>query len=180
MPAAAALTRLVELESRGRILATRREGVVGELCRMLVARVSTPTPMPGVRGGASSTGLTMRSRCWDARRDGERIQPIVRCLRGVAAAGALVLVAVSAPAGARNGVDTAQGGFAADVSCQWGARDCNPPVRALVSQFRRLRDHGDLLGFRMGPAPDVSMSKHWQGVQRLTANQGRFRESARR
>ena len=80
----------------------------------------------------------------------------------------------SAPAGARTVVDAAQGGFAADVSCQWGARDCNPPVRALVSQFRRLRDHGDLLGFRMGPAPDVSMSKHWQGVQRLTANQGRF------
>ena len=102
-------------------------------------------------------------------------KPIVRCLRGVAAAGALVLVVASAPAGgARTGVDAAQGGFAADVSCQWGARDCNPPVRALKSQFRRLRDHGDLLGFRMGPAPDVSMSKHWQGVQRLTANQGRF------
>ena len=101
-------------------------------------------------------------------------KPIVRCLWGVAAAGALVLVAASAPTGARTGVDAAQGGFAADVSCQWGARDCNPPVRALVSQFRRLRDHGDLLGFRMGQAPDVSMSKHWQGVQRLTANQGRF------
>jgi hypothetical protein len=91
---------------------------------------------------------------------------IPRCLIGAAAAGVLGLAA-SPPA-------AAQGGFAADVSCTWGARDCNPPARNLLSQFRRLRDHGDIWGFRMGPAPDVNMGKHWQGVQRLAADQGRY------
>lgn len=90
-----------------------------------------------------------------------------RCLSGVVVAGVLGLVTGASPA-------AAQGGFAADVSCGWGARACNPPARSLVGEFRRLRDHGDLWGFRMGGAPDVSMSKHWQGVQRLTANQGRY------
>ena len=42
MPAAAALTRLVQLESPARISLPSEEGVVGELCRMLVARVSDP------------------------------------------------------------------------------------------------------------------------------------------
>lgn len=43
MPAAAALTRLVQLESPGGGFSLPgEEGVVGELCRMLVARVSDP------------------------------------------------------------------------------------------------------------------------------------------
>ena len=93
--------------------------------------------------------------------------PLRRCLGAALVACALGLVMGPSPA-------AAQSGFAADPSCRWGARDCNPPARNLLSEFRRLRDHGDLLGFRMGPAPDVSMNKHWQGVQRLTPQQGRY------
>jgi hypothetical protein len=84
------------------------------------------------------------------------------------------LVAVALGLGMVASSAAAQSSFSADVSCRWGARECNPPARGLAAQFRALRDHGDLLGFRMGAAPDVNMSKHWQGVQRLTPGQGRF------
>jgi hypothetical protein len=98
---------------------------------------------------------------------------VLRCLSGAVGAGALALVLAAGPSANQQGL-AAQGGFAADVTCTWGARDCNPPARKLLSQFRRLRDHGDIWGYRMGPAPDVTMSKHWQGVQRLTADDGRY------
>ncbi len=83
--------------------------------------------------------------------------------------GALVAATLSTASPA-----VADDAFTADTSCRWEANNCNRPVEGLMSQFGSLRDHGDILGFRMGPAPDVTMSKHWQGVQRLTAGQGRF------
>lgn len=92
---------------------------------------------------------------------------IRRRLTAVVAVGALALVATVTPA-------TAQEAFEADVSCRWGARDCSRPARDLVAQFNRLRDHGDLIGFGMGRAPDVSNANHWQGVQRLATQRGRY------
>jgi hypothetical protein len=55
-----------------------------------------------------------------------------------------------------------------------GAGACNPPVDDPVAQLRALRDHGDVLGFRMGNAPAVSMSDHWQGVQRMMPRMGQY------
>src|SRR5215210_6145326 len=98
---------------------------------------------------------------------------MLRSACGVAVAAALGLAIASGPAARERGV-AAQAGFVADTTCTWGARDCNPPARGVLAQFRRLRDHGDIWGFRMGPAPDVNMSKHWQGVQRLPADNGRY------
>lgn len=45
-----------------------------------------------------------------------------------------------------------------------------------VEQLRSLRDHGDILGFRMGVGyPDPDGDKyHWQGVQRLPIGGGRL------
>jgi len=83
------------------------------------------------------------------------------------AVGVLGLVTAASPA-------AAQESFAPDVSCRWGASDCSAPARGLVAQFRGLRSHGDLLGYRMGGAPDVDVSHHWQGVQRLATRQGRY------
>jgi hypothetical protein len=51
--------------------------------------------------------------------------------------------------------------------CPWNSPDCNACVFDATSSINRLRDHGDILGFHMGPAPDVSSGNHWQGVQRL-------------
>lgn len=68
----------------------------------------------------------------------------------------------------------AEAAFRADVSCRPGASDCNPPAQGLLSQFRALRDHGDLLGFHRGVAPDVTVTKHWQGIQRLPGRRGRY------
>jgi hypothetical protein len=61
-----------------------------------------------------------------------------------------------------------------DTTCRWGAAACTPPARELAGQFRRLRDHGEPFGYRMGPAPDVTNSRHWQGAQRLMPGAGRF------
>lgn len=52
------------------------------------------------------------------------------------------------------------------------ANRCTPDP---VAQVRSLRDHGDILGFRMGagyPDPDGD-DYHWQGVQRLPVAGGR-------
>jgi hypothetical protein len=61
-----------------------------------------------------------------------------------------------------------------DTGCRWGAAACNPAVRGLEAQFPTLRDHGDLLGFRMDGAADVDMDHHWQGIQRLMPGAGRY------
>jgi hypothetical protein len=58
--------------------------------------------------------------------------------------------------------------------CAWGSADCNVCVPDAVDAVNRLRDHGDIMGFHMNGAPDVTMSKHWQGVQRLMGGGGRF------
>lgn len=63
--------------------------------------------------------------------------------------------------------------LAGDASCTWGAAACNPPAPGLVDQFRSLRDHGDPMGFHLGRAPDVSLTKHWQGVQRLMTGEAK-------
>ena len=51
--------------------------------------------------------------------------------------------------------------------CPWNSPDCNACVLDAVESIGQLRDHCDVLGFHMGEAPDVTFSKHWQGVQRL-------------
>lgn len=62
----------------------------------------------------------------------------------------------------------------AGADCAWGATDCTTSLPGVEKQFRSLRDHGDLLGFRMGDAPDVRLVKHWQGIQRLAFGDGRY------
>jgi hypothetical protein len=57
--------------------------------------------------------------------------------------------------------------------CAWGASDCNKCVPNAVSAVNSLRDHGDVLGFYPG-ATDVSLSHHWQGIQRLPVAGGRY------
>lgn len=80
------------------------------------------------------------------------------------AAGALAL----APAAASADTPTLAP-LTGDSACAYGSQACNPAVPNIVEQFRSLRDHGDPLGFHLGRAPDVSLTKHWQGVQRLAA-----------
>jgi len=58
--------------------------------------------------------------------------------------------------------------------CPWNSPDCNPCVVDAIGSINRLRDHGDILGFHMGGAPDVTVGKHWQGVQRLMNAGARF------
>ena len=57
------------------------------------------------------------------------------------------------------------------VDCPWGSADCNRCVADVVDSMNRLRSHGDILGFHMNGAEDVTVSHHWQGIQRL-ANSG--------
>ena len=61
-----------------------------------------------------------------------------------------------------------------DTGCNWGDGDCNLCVSDVRSAFNGLRTHGDISGFHMNSASDVSLSKHWQGVQRLQAGSGRY------
>ena len=82
----------------------------------------------------------------------------------------VVLGALALPAPSSAALPTLTG----DTTCRWGATDCNPPVNGLLGQFRSLRDHGDVLGFNRGPAPSLTLKKHWQGIQRLMVSQGRF------
>ena len=59
------------------------------------------------------------------------------------------------------------------VATSANANRCTPNP---VEQLRALRDHGDILGFRMGagyPDPDGD-DYHWQGVQRLPIGGGRL------
>jgi len=58
--------------------------------------------------------------------------------------------------------------------CPWGSADCNPCVTDVVGAFNKLSHHGDILGFQMNGAPDVTVTKHWQGVQRLMPGSGRY------
>jgi hypothetical protein len=64
--------------------------------------------------------------------------------------------------------------LAAWETCDWGSDDCNVCVPDAVDGIRRLRDHGDILGFHMNGSPDVDLSHHWQGVQRLMSGSGRY------
>ncbi len=64
-----------------------------------------------------------------------------------------------------------------DTSCAWAAPDCINPVADPRGQFRALRDHGDLMGFRPGPGDHpqpTHIYKHYEGVQRLAPGGGRF------
>jgi hypothetical protein len=64
--------------------------------------------------------------------------------------------------------------LAGSTPCDWGSDDCNPCVTDAVDAVNRLRSHGDVLGFHMNGAPDVTHGKHWQGVQRLMSGSGRY------
>jgi hypothetical protein len=57
--------------------------------------------------------------------------------------------------------------------CSWGASDCTKCVPDAVSAVNSLRDHGDVLGFHPIGDP-VTMSSHWQGIQRIPAAGGRY------
>ncbi len=56
--------------------------------------------------------------------------------------------------------------------CAWGAEDCNRCVPNVASAVHGLRDHGDVLGFFPLGDP-VSLSNHWQGIQRLALGDAR-------
>ncbi|UCH93482.1 MAG: hypothetical protein JSV88_24865 [Candidatus Aminicenantes bacterium] len=47
-----------------------------------------------------------------------------------------------------------------------------PCVSNVVESFNKLDIQGDILGFHMNGAPDVTLTKHWQGIQRLQDNSG--------
>ncbi len=57
--------------------------------------------------------------------------------------------------------------------CGWGDDKCNKCVPDVVSAVNGLRDHGDVLGFFPLGDP-VTLSNHWQGVQRLPFGGGRY------
>lgn len=62
-----------------------------------------------------------------------------------------------------------------DASCAWGSRECNRCVQDVDRSLRELRNRGDISGFRMNFATGgLGTFKHWQGVQRLPADGGRF------
>jgi hypothetical protein len=64
--------------------------------------------------------------------------------------------------------------IAAFAPCAWGSADCNVCVADAVGSIGRLRSHGDAMGFHMNDFPDVQLTKHWQGVQRLMGGAGRY------
>ncbi len=56
--------------------------------------------------------------------------------------------------------------------CGWGDDKCNKCVNDVVSAVNNLRDHGEVMGFFPLGDP-VTLSNHWQGVQRLPFGGGR-------
>jgi hypothetical protein len=60
------------------------------------------------------------------------------------------------------------------TSCPWGSPECSPCVPDVHAALSTLRTHGDVAGFNLGPAPDVNVYEHWQGIQRLTFGEGRL------
>ena len=56
--------------------------------------------------------------------------------------------------------------------CAYGSSDCNPYVAGVASSANAIHTRGDIVGFHMGSHPDVTMSDHWQGVQRLPVISG--------
>ena len=61
-----------------------------------------------------------------------------------------------------------------DTDCPWGAADCNRCVPDVVASMNSLRSHGDLMGFRLGDAPDPTLFHHWEGIARLMSRGGRY------
>ncbi|WP_163988935.1 hypothetical protein [Pyxidicoccus caerfyrddinensis] len=64
-----------------------------------------------------------------------------------------------------------------DTSCAWGSMDCNPCVPDVPARFNELRDHGEVLGFNPGPFNfnvAYPSSNHWEGIQRLPLDSGRY------
>jgi hypothetical protein len=64
-----------------------------------------------------------------------------------------------------------------DTTCAWGDTDCNLCVPDVPARFLELRDHGEVLGFHRG-AFELNVAypggNHWQGIQRLPRDAGRF------
>lgn len=44
--------------------------------------------------------------------------------------------------------------------------DDNPRVSNVKGQYASIKSYGEILGFYQGVAPDPSLTKHWQGIQR--------------
>ncbi|WP_256105432.1 hypothetical protein [Streptomyces sp. ODS05-4] len=70
---------------------------------------------------------------------------------------------------------------AGTTDCGWGSASCTPCVNDVVTSVKTgLRERGDTMGFHLGagvPAPQWSLTNlhdHWQGVQRLNADNGRW------
>ncbi|WP_164016651.1 hypothetical protein [Pyxidicoccus trucidator] len=64
-----------------------------------------------------------------------------------------------------------------DTSCAWGSLDCNLCIPDVPARFAELRDHGEVLGFNPGPFNfNVAYpgSNHWEGIQRLPLDYGRY------
>lgn len=64
-----------------------------------------------------------------------------------------------------------------DTSCAWGSTDCNPCVPDVPARFNAIRDHGEVLGFSPGTFNfNVAYpgSNHWEGIQRLPLDSGRY------
>lgn len=64
-----------------------------------------------------------------------------------------------------------------DTSCAPGSLNCNLCVPDVPARFNELRDHGEVLGFNPGTF-DFNVaypsSNHWEGIQRLTVDYGRY------
>ncbi|MEV7676771.1 hypothetical protein [Streptomyces sp. NPDC088752] len=67
------------------------------------------------------------------------------------------------------------------TDCTWGSTACTPCVNDVVGAVKTgLRERGDAMGFHLGagvPSPEYgapNFHDHWQGIQRLTADSGRW------
>lgn len=64
-----------------------------------------------------------------------------------------------------------------DTACAWGSMDCNLCVPNVPARFHELRDHGEVLGFHPGGFNfnvAYPSSNHWEGIQRLPLDYGRY------
>jgi hypothetical protein len=77
-------------------------------------------------------------------------------------------------------LEGARDDWAGNTACAWGSNDCNPCVRNVVQSFNSLVQNGEVLGFHLGDHPDpgwtgnLEYQKHWQGMQRIMAGDGRY------
>jgi len=54
-----------------------------------------------------------------------------------------------------------------DVTCRYGAADCNPAIDDVIGQVTTLSTRGEPLGFHLGVLAAPTRDRHWQSIQRL-------------